>query len=267
MEVVIEETFFISFFLTFLILHIVSLILKMKLRFAVFSSIFSGLVCLAEPLYILTFYLKAFLILACGTIILLISFNFTSIKQFLLTFTVTVITTFLFGGGCFALKELIGDYPTYIVAVVGLGVFIATKILIKVVNHHRRVRKFTYNLVLKDGDKEIKEEGYLDSGNVLYDTITKKPIVLINFEVFSRLYENISRANLLTRDCVLSSIKNGHYIKINSIGKGTSILVFTVDKLKVEEGEKEFKNVCLGLSFSGFEKSFGKNVLLHSEFC
>ena len=42
------------------------------------------------------------------------------------------------------------------------------------------------------------------------------------------------------------------------------MLVFSVDEVVVG-GEKSFSNVMLGLSFSGFEKSFGKNILLHCD--
>ena len=44
------------------------------------------------------------------------------------------------------------------------------------------------------------------------------------------------------------------------------MLIFTVDQIQISGDEREFKNVSLGLSFSGFEKSFGKNVLLHCDF-
>jgi len=55
-------------------------------------------------------------------------------------------------------------------------------------------------------------------------------------------------------------------MKINGIGKGTNMLIFTIDELTLEGQEKSFKNVSLGLSFSGFEKSFGKKVLLHCDY-
>ena len=51
---------------------------------------------------------------------------------------------------------------------------------------------------------------------------------------------------------------------ISSVGGKGKILVFSVDEVKVGE-DKVFKDVMLGLSFSGFEKSFGKNVLLNYE--
>ena len=117
--------------------------------------------------------------------------------------------------------------------------------------------------MLKDGDKIVYEEGYLDSGNVLYDSITKKPIILITFDVFNKLYQNINYINALTKNFDKSKVKDGHFIKINSITSGTSILVFTVDEI-VLNSEKSFKDVAVGLSFSEFDKSFGKKILLNS---
>ena len=127
------------------------------------------------------------------------------------------------------------------------------------------IHSFTYNLVFKHEGIEVREEGFLDSGNMLYDSVTKEPIILINYNVFHKLFSNISYLSLLTRRFDNSSIKNAHYIKINTVGAGTNLLIFTIDELKVGD-EKSFKNVSVGLSFSGFEKSFGKNVLLHYEY-
>ena len=109
----------------------------------------------------------------------------------------------------------------------------------------------------------IYEEGYLDSGNVLYDTITKKPIILVTFDVFNKLYQNINYINALTKNFDKSIIKDGHFIKINGVGSGTSILVFTIDEMLINN-DKSFKDVAVGLSFSSFDKSFGKKILLNN---
>ena len=100
---------------------------------------------------------------------------------------------------------------------------------------------------------------------MLVDQITKKPIVLINFEVFHKLYNEISYLTAFTKTYDFKSIKNAHHIKINGVGGGGNILVFTVDELQVGE-EKSFKDVVLGLSFYGFEKSFKSKVLLNCGF-
>lgn len=266
MVIVIEFTLAINIFLNLLILKMVSFVLRKKTRLSILSSIIGGIFALIEPLWSLSPLLKVCLMICVSFIMILISFKYYNLKDFLLTLTLFLLSTFLFGGGCLAVEQTFGSFPFFVVAIIGLFLFAVVGLITKVVNHHRRMKKFTFNLTFIDGDKVIKEEGYLDSGNVLYDTITKKPIVLVTYDVFHKFYEDVSLMSLITKDFNSSSIKNGHYIKINSVGKGTSILIFTVDQLKVEGDERMFKNVALGVSFSGFEKSFGKNVLLHCDF-
>ncbi len=266
MEIVIEETLAINIFLNLLILKIVSKVVRKKSRLLILSSLIGGVIALIEPLWGLNPVLKICLLICLSFIMILISFSYTSFKDFLVCIALFIFATFLFGGGAMAVGQIFGTFPLFVVAIIGLVIFVLVNIVLKIINHHKRMQKFTYNLTFIDGDKVIKEEGYLDSGNVLYDTITKKPIVLVTYDVFHKFYEDVSLMSLITKDVSSCSIKNGHYIKINSVGKGTSILIFTVDQLKVEGDERMYKNVALGVSFSGFEKSFGKNVLLHCDF-
>ena len=129
------------------------------------------------------------------------------------------------------------------------------------------IETFSYSVKIRLGEKEVEEEGYLDSGNMLYDPITKKPIILITYEVFSKFYKDINYLSAFLKNVDVNKIHNGHYIKINSIASGTNILVFTADKIEVKKEEflKSYENVAIGLSFSGFEKGCGRQVLLHSE--
>ncbi len=266
MEIVIEETLAINIFLNLLILKMVSRIIGKKARLCFLSCPLGAIFALIEPMWRLSPLLKICLMICISFIMILISFKYQGFKQFCITLTLFILATFLLGGACQMISQTFGSFPLFVVAIVGFAIFVLVGIVTKVVNHHRRMKKFTYNLTFIDGDKIVKEEAYLDSGNVLYDTITKKPIVLVTYDVFQKFYKDISLISLITKDFNSSSIKNGHYIKINSVGKGTSILIFTVDQLKVEGDERMYKNVALGVSFSGFEKSFGKNVLLHCDF-
>ncbi len=266
MQIVIEEVLIINFFLNFLILKITSFIVGNKSRLLCLSALIGSIFALIEPLWNFNAVIKVLYCLCVSMLIILISFKYKSFKEYFYIYLIHLFTTFLFGGGCFALEQVVGSYPIYIVAITGLALFSILAIIIKIIKQRKKRKNFTYKLTFKDGDKVIKEDGYLDSGNVLYDNITKKPIVLVNFDVFHKFYEDISYISFITKSFNESSIKNGHYIKINSVGKGTSILIFTVDELSVEGEEKSYKNVALGLSFSGFEKSFGANVLLHCDF-
>ena len=264
MEIIIEETFIINFLLDLFILKITSKICK-KSGKNLFSALFGALITLFVPLIKINTLIKVLLMLCIMILMIVIAFKFKNFKEFILLFTIFMLATFLFGGGCYALKQMIGNYSVLILLLSCGGIYLITIISLKIIAHLRQIKSFTYKLTLKDRNKVIEEEGYLDSGNVLYDCITKKPIVLINYKVFHKLYENISYLELITQKFNKNEIKNAHFMKINSVGKSLPMLIFTVDELSLG-GERNFKNVSLGLSFSGFEKSFGKNILLHCDY-
>lgn len=264
MEVVIEETMFVGVALNFLILKLSARILRRKVRLVLLSALVGEIISLFSPLFKIHFLLKFLLIILSCILMLCISFEFVSFKNFSILLGVFSLATFVFGGACFALQSLIGSFPLFLVAFIGIIVYTTTLLLNRSVFKSQRHCQFVYKVKIKDRGKVVEEEGYLDSGNVLYDAISGQPIILVNFDVFHKIYKQINLIDFLANRYDISSIKNGHYIKINSIGKGGKMLVFSVDEVVVE-GDKYFENVMLGLSFSGFEKSFGKNVLLHCD--
>ena len=263
MEIVIELSLFINIFLNSFILKTTALVLRERVKLWFMSALFGGVVALFYPIYS-SILVKVSLIISTSVVMVLFSFDVKNIKQFFLKYSLFFLCTFLFGGAMLALENLVGQYPLFVVAVVGSVLYFIAKIVVKFVKKQEKISNFNYSIKICDGGKEIVEEGFLDSGNMLYDTITRKPVMLINFDVFHKLYENVSLTSILTKTFKQSSIKNGHYIKINSIGSGTSLFVFTIDEMTVGN-DKSFKDVMVGLSFAGFEKSFGKSVLLHSE--
>ena len=121
-------------------------------------------------------------------------------------FAIILFCSFLFGRGCYCVTNLFGELPLIIVCVIGFIIYTISKIIINIQHRKDKIAKFTFNVTLKDGDKVIYEEGYLDSGNVLYDNITKKPIILITFEVFNKLYQNINYINALTKNFDKASV-------------------------------------------------------------
>ena len=175
-----------------------------------------------------------------------------------------MICTFIFGGAVCAVENFYGQLPIAVIAGVGSIIYFMIKFLISLKRKEDVFDGFLHDIKIIDHDVTLNEKAFLDSGNMLYDPITNKPVILISYEVFSKIY-NIPKSAIISKTFNECSIKNGHYIKINSIGNGTRILVFSVDEIFVDE-KKYFKDVMIGLSFSGFERSFGRGVLLHSEF-
>jgi len=172
----------------------------------------------------------------------------------------------MFGGSVEMLRQLIKEVSILIVLMSTFLVYILSILTIKFLSRKKILDSFSANVTIILGEKKIEEKGYFDSGNLLYDPITSKPICLITQKVFQKLYdENLVTVFLKKLDT--NKLKNGHYININTALKGGKMLVFDIDRLLVKSqtyGEKVFNDISLGLSFSGFEKAMHAAVLLHS---
>lgn len=265
MEIEIELSLIINTFLNSLILSLSAKLLKERARLFVLWALLGGVIAIIFPLFALPFYSKILLEVFTCFLLSSLTFKFTTWKRFFVICGVVTLTTFLFGGASYALQSAIGQFPLFVVAIVGIVIYSITKMILVHQQRRNKIDNFSFKVTIKDDGKVLQEEAFLDTGNMLYDTITKKPIMLVTFDIFHKLYSDITFINAFTKKTENCSIKNGHYIKINSIGSGTSMLVFTIDELIVGDEERSFKNVALGLSFSGFDKSFGKKILLHSE--
>lgn len=263
MKIIVEETLLISLILNSFIIKLTALFLKERARLWLLSSLILSAISIILPAFQINAILKIFVIVLACNVLVCISFKFSSFKRYCLLLCAIMVNTFIFGGGCYAVQSVVGTFPLFCIAIISAFLYFITKILINYQQKLDKIKRFTYNVMLKDGDKVIYEEGYLDSGNVLYDTVTKKPIILVTYEVFNKIYQNINYINALTKNIDKSTVKDGHYIKINGVGSGTSILVFTIDEMLINN-EKSYKDVAVGLSFSSFDKSFGKKILLNN---
>lgn len=263
MQIYIEQTILINFIQNCLIIKLTSFFIKDKAKWIIINSLLSSIFTLILPIFNLNSISKILIQIPVATVMICLSFKIKTFSRFAYAFLSYFIFTFVLGGGCFALQQAIGNYPIFIVNIVGLGLYIIVKLLIYQHNKMQRIKSFTYDVLIKANGKEIKENGYLDSGNVLIDVITKQPIILINFEVFRQIYGDISLIKLISKS-IDKKLNGAHYIKLNSIGSGSNVLAFVVDEI-VLNNQQSFKNPTLALTFSGFEKSFKANVLLNSQ--
>ncbi len=268
MKIYIELSLCINVVINFFILKCTSLCIHSKANFKLLSAIIGAIIALFIPMFkvdwLSNLVLQVFLSLAMCSL----SFEIKPLKKFLITYALFFGFTFIFGGACYAVSNIFGQLPLVMILLIVSIVYFMSVCVIKYQNKIKRVRQFSFKVKLSVNDKQIEEEGFLDSGNVLYDPITQKPIILITFDIFSKLYSNINYLTAYCKQVDTKLLDNAHYVKINTVASGTSILVFTVKKVEIYEGEdkRDFENVSLGLSFSGFDKALGKKILLHREF-
>ncbi len=266
MEIIIELSLCINCILNAFIIRSTALFLKEKTRLWWLSAGLGAGVAVALPLFHLPAILHILVTALLAALLVSISFSFKTFKRFLLIYGSFLGVTFIYGGGCYALEQSVGELPLLCVLICASVIYIFATIILKIRNKARTVETFLYKIKLSSNGKTIEEEGYLDSGNMLYDPITKKPIILITFDVFTKFYEGIDYLNAYLKNVDTTLVTNGHYVKINSVASGSSILVFTADRLEIETNEhRRFDNISVGLSFSGFDKALGRKILLHSE--
>lgn len=259
----IEYVFIENFIINYFILTCTSLLVKEKIRFCWLISLFGSGIALILPLFNLAMWASLLIKIFSGVLLISLAFKFKNIKKFMLIYGVFVIFTFVFGGGVLAVQELLGQISMLIIISTCFVVYLMLMGIIKIINKRKVVDNFRTKVRIIDGEKSVEECGYLDSGNLLYDPVSSKPIALITHEVFSKLYGG-DFISMFLKKVDEKKLKYGHYISVNSAVKGGKMLVFMVDKIFVGEENREFDNVFLGLSFSGFDKAMHSGVLLHS---
>ncbi len=267
MIIEIEVSLFINLAINFFILYLTALFFKEKAKLIWLSSLLGSVIAVILPLFALPSYARLLSQVFVSVLLVSISFSFSSFKRFLQIYWVFLGLSFLFGGGCYAIFSTFGQLPLLVVLVVCVVIFFITKSVLKMRLRLKHIEDFSFNVKIYDKGKVVEEEGFLDSGNLLYDPVSKKPVVLINFDLFKKLYENTNYLSAFLKKTDLKELPNAHYIKLNTIASGTQILVFSVGKVDISGNgvTREYKNMMLGLTFSGFERSFGKNILLHGE--
>ncbi len=267
MIIEIEFSLFINLTINFFILFLTALFLKEKAKFIWLSALVGGIIAVILPLFALPSYAKLLTQVFVSVLLVSVSFNFKSFKRFCQIYSVFLGLSFLFGGGCYAISSTFGQLPLLVVLAICLVIFLVSKSIFKMRLRQKHIEDFSFKVKIFNDGKLVEEEGFLDSGNLLYDPITKKPVVLINFDIFKKLYENTNYLSAYLKKTDLTTLNNAHYIKLSTIASGTQILVFSVGKVDIcgNGVTKEYKNMMLGLTFSGFERSFGKNILLHGE--
>ena len=261
----IEYIFLENFIINFFIISITGKFLKEKNKLFYLSAFLGALIAVVCPLFNLGLATSIVIKVFTSIMICCLSFKMKNLKQILFSFLLFFMTTFIFGGGVEFLKQIIGYVNLLIVLLTALCVYIMQRIIVRYLNKKKIIDNFTVKVQILDGEKKIEETGYFDTGNLLYDPITSKPICLITHQVFSKLYEK-DIISIFVKKIDEKTLKNGHYITVNSAVKGGKILVFCVDEMILDDGKekKQIKDACLGLSFSGFEKAMHSQILLHS---
>jgi stage II sporulation protein GA (sporulation sigma-E factor processing peptidase) len=276
MTIYIEYVILDNLVIDLLILNLTKTALKLQVKkINLFLSALLGVVvALISPLLSVWLNILCKIILALAMVY--VAFLPKKIKQFLIDLLVFLIITFLFGGACFGAFYLLNieitnqlnfyyslEIPLGLILLIVVLCFYCCKNLFMHFYKKQRTEKFMYDAQLTANGNSIKIKAFLDSGNVLTDSVNLQPVVLINYTLFAKLYPEIPIENLFLKKIDKIPLKNPHYIDTFSISsKASKILVFTADNLQIFFNKTtNINNINVGLALN-FNKNFDCDCII-----
>ncbi len=265
MIVYIEDTIIENFLVTYLIEMIVYSFTKQKkskIRIVI-SCLFASLIALLYPLLKLQTWLLFLPKILIGFIISIIAYKAKDLKNQLFFYVMFLITTSIYGGiNLFIYFAIYGNFesskklPTVLIVASLLFITYFLKQCQKKLYAKKNINNFMYDIEIQNNNEIIKTVAYLDTGNILQDTVSQNPVILVNYKMFEKINKNFKLHNLLTKK--FDGLKDGHYILVKTATSNSQILAFSVDKLKIHIGEnvKTFHNPTFALSkvkITGFD--------------
>ena len=281
MPIYIEDLIIDNLVINFTILFVCKKILKCEDRNAflvlgsVLGTISTLIYCFFEIEGLILLLFKFFVSL----LTVLVSFNYKNFKKFLLRYFCFIFVTALMGGVCFFIsftfgKTIINDGIVSYELGIPMGVIIFIILIIsyviinfiKTIKHNNEKTELIYEAKIKNKDKEIKLKAYLDTGNTLTDTQTGKPVLILTYKNFCKLF-NVSLEKLI-QGKLSDKLNNAHYLEVGSVGKNSKMLVFSVEEIEIKKHSESFKliNPLLALSYQNLEQKLDCGMLLNCNF-
>lgn len=256
MKIYLDLIMILNFFIDFILLLTVSLILKrnVKLTKIILGAFVGGISILFLFFYINSVVLFLFKLII-SILMILITFGFKSIKYTLINLLYLYMSSIILGGFLYLLNiEFSYKHIGIIFFNNGLSInfiflIIFSPVILYIYIKQTKNLKYNYsnyyNVEIINKNKKYKYTAYMDSGNVLVDSLTKKSVILIDKR---KLLFNIKEFRLIP------------YLGVNG---SNMIKVVKIDKLLFNN--KEYNNVLVGImdkiSLDGVEVILNRKLL------
>ena len=284
MEIVVEYVLIDNLVINFLILNLSAKLLKVRENFLslrLLSSAALGAVCsLISPLLNLPSYLQIVFKLVLGLLMVRIGLNPTGFKKNMVSYFVFLLLTAAMGGVCFGIVFLLSgeiesgfvliynmEIPVGAIILVVWLVYLGIAKLFCAYEKRKLFGTFVFKAEIKNNGKTIEFDVFLDSGNTLTDPISLKPVMIVDYSLFRKIFD-LPLEKILMKKIGKEDISGSHYIDFGTVGNGGKMLVFEVESVVLRAGEKEteIKSPAVGLTFSKLQKSFNCEGLIGVEF-
>ena len=256
MKVYLDLIIILNIALDFLILLTVSLVLKrnVKIKRIILASLVGGLSIFLLFVHIDTFILFVIKFLI-SMVMVLVAFSYKNLKYFINNIIYLYLVSIILGGFLYLLKvEFSYKNEGVIFFNNGLSINFILLIIISPIILYIYIREskllflnvsYYYMVDLYYGNKCYKFNGFLDSGNKLYDQYKKRPIILIRNKKIKFNYEK------------------GILVPYRTTSGNSLLKCLVVDRLVID-GKRVIENPLVGLSDMDFNID-GVDMILHSE--
>ena len=238
MKIYLDLVMILNFFIDFILLLSVKIILKrnIKLNKIILGSFIGGLSILLLFFNINSLFLF-FTKIIISILMIITSFGYKNIKYTLVNFLYLYMSSIILGG-FFYLLNIQFSYKHIGIIFINNGLsinfiflLISSPIIIYIYIKQTKSLRYNYSnyytIEIYLNRKKYKYTGYMDSGNTLTDTLTKKSVILID------------------KRKLLFNIKEFRLIPYMTISGSSMIKVIKITKLVFNN--KEYKNVLLGI--------------------
>lgn len=283
MTIYIDIIFLENIIMNFIILLSTGLVLREKISYikifiaSTLGSIYVVVTYITNMKLLLGIFMKILLSIAMTYI----AFNSKKVKRHIKEILTFYLVSFVFGGAAIAtiyfikpqnilIKNgvYIGRYSTITILIGAILGFILVNIVFKIIKKKITKSELNYTMKIKFEGKEQIIKAMLDTGNMLKDPITRKPVAIIDSEIAEKilpkeLIKNIHK--ILGGEFYTEDEESNKYISklkvipYSSLGKEHGlILAFKPDIviIKYEDEIIEIKNILIGIS----ERKLFKNT-------
>ncbi len=252
----------------------------------ILSSLLGSIYAIIIYLNILSIYTNLLAKITLSVVMVYIAFAPPNIKQLLKQILIFYLVSFIFGGCTFALiyflkpenvemknGVFVGIYPIKVGLIAGIIAFIITQIAFKI-NKSKLNNKNTFiEIELYNKNKMTKARALLDSGNMLKEPISQKPVIVVEKAILSKIIpeevlnyiERMVGGDDQERNEMQEYLSKIRMVPFMSLGKENGMLIgIRLDKIKIntEDIRLEKENIIAGIYEKKLTKDNKYNALI-----
>ena len=276
--------------MNYIILFATYVIIKPKTKHPqirmILSSLLGSIYAIIIYLNILSIYTNLLAKITLSVVMVYIAFAPPNIKQLLKQILIFYLVSFIFGGCTVALiyflkpenvemknGVFVGIYPIKVGLIAGIIAFIITQIAFKI-NKSKLNNKNTFiEIELYNKNKMTKARALLDSGNMLKEPISQKPVIVVEKAILSKIIpeevlnyiERMVGGDDQERNEMQEYLSKIRMVPFMSLGKENGMLIgIRLDKIKIntEDIRLEKENIIAGIYEKKLTKDNKYNALI-----